>query len=188
MKVHIVRIAGKGVEPERRVGRAEARLAAITIDNLRPGNRRSVRLEGAVVLGSPLQMLGVVRGNRKTLELQRREALVEIDKLGRHAGQQLLAKSEIRRAQTSRSALRRNVGERSTGADDAAIRAEDVRICPGNPDDRVRIGMHPVWRDRVGWQQLPAGVGFVVASQVWSAQFVPPSIDWINARPLLALP
>jgi hypothetical protein len=39
-----------------------------------------------------------------------------------------------------------------------------------------------------GWQQLPGGVGFVVASHVISVKVTPESVDRINARPLFLKP
>ncbi len=67
----------------RRIAYVETRLATVAVDDLRP-SERAVCFESAVVLIAALHVLGVVRSNRKTLELDSRKSLVQIEELCRY--------------------------------------------------------------------------------------------------------
>ena len=142
-EVHIRRLAGERVEPKLVVRRAEAGLAAVTIDLLVPDDGGAGVLERPVVLRAALHVvLRPLRADGKALELQRREALVQLDQLIRHAGEQALAVRRGRRVESTDVALVRHVGEAAVRADDAAVRAFPVLERVGRVEhDGVLIGM-----------------------------------------------
>src|SRR5215475_12906559 len=106
LEIHIVEIRRERVEPERRISRVKARLAAIAINYLRPHYRRAGGLHCAVILRATLNMLGIVSSNRQALKLQRRKSLIEIVEKRRNRGQQLVAGRKARRTQGATVTLR----------------------------------------------------------------------------------
>ena len=103
--------------------------------------------------------------HRQALELQRREAAVDVVRqLVRHTRQQALAERGARRVQPARVALRGVVGEVPVRADDAAVRTLPIQVrVAGQRHDRVLIGMRELGVRRVAILReiapVDAGVG-----------------------------
>src|SRR6266542_3729897 len=61
-------------------------------------------------------------------------------------------------------------------------------LVPGISTMACESGCWPFGATAFGWQQLPAGVGFVVASHVMSVNDAPASVERMNARPFVVNP
>ena len=122
----------------------------------------------------------------KALELQgRKPVIVGCIKLRRHSRKELLAERQVGAAEPASGALRRDIGERSTGAQ-PTIPAEERGVRPRNLHDRVTSpGCMPFGAIGLGWQQL-GGVRLRgrVPSHIGKA-VMPASVEYRNARPLL---
>src|SRR5207237_5945491 len=114
---------------------------AVAVDLLVPDNGGARVLEGAVVLGSTLEVvLGPLGAYRQALELQRGEALIHAGELVRHPPEQALAICVASRGEASPVALVGAVGELAVRTDDPAVVALPVlEGIVGVGDDRVLV-------------------------------------------------
>ena len=144
-EVHVRRRVEERVEAEVRVGRVEARLAAVAPEGLEPRVSASVVLPRSVVLRPTLQLSAVERAHREALELNRPETSVHALEPGRNRRQQLVTAAQVRLGEPTRVAVARAVRELAARPDDPAVRGlEELARVPRVRHEAVLVGMHPV--------------------------------------------
>ena len=138
-------LARERVEAEMVVRGVEAGLAAVAVDDLRPVVDAPVELERAVVLRAAHEVLGRLRRvDGQALELQRRQALVQADRLIRNHRQERLAGRQVSGVEVAAVAVRRGVDVLAVRTRESAVVAVDPlqRVARAR-DERVMVRMEP---------------------------------------------